>query len=295
SFIAGQLVRDAQVHADGSRDLYLSNIQNQSYTSEHDVYNTAGIITATTRTHADGSLAYAYNLATDGTKTSDYYDASGNLTSDTVVHADGSSDTQSFIAGQLVRDAQVHADGSRDVYLSNIQNQNYTSEHDFINTAGILTATTRTHADGSLAYAYNLAADGTKTSDYYDASGNLTSDTVVHADGSRDVYLSNIQNQSYTSEHDVYNTAGIITATTRTHADGSLAYAYSLAADGTKTSDSYDASGNLTTESVVHADGSSDLYLSNIQNQSYTSEHDVYNTAGIITATTRTHADGSLA
>src|SRR6185437_16076153 len=160
TFTAGVLTRDAQVHADGSRDIYVSNVQDQSYTSEHDVYNTAGGLTAIVKTHADGSLAYSYSVGADGTKTSDYYDASGNLTSVAVAHTDGSSDTQSFTAGVLTRDAQVHADGSRDIYVSNVQNQSYTSEHDVYNTAGGLTAIVKTHADGSFAYSYSVGADG---------------------------------------------------------------------------------------------------------------------------------------
>ena len=319
-YTAGVLTSDTVVHADKSKDVYRSGITNQVYVAEHDVYNTAGTLTGVTRTHADGTLAYTYSLATDGTKTTDQYSNSAVLTSDAVVHTDGSSDTKTYTAGVLTLDTVVHADKSKDVYRSAIDNQIYVAEHDVYNTAGTLTAITRTRADGTLAYTYSLATNGTNTTDQdtkvYTGSV-LTSETVVHADKSKDVYRSAINNQTYVAEHDVYNTTGTLTGVTRTHTDGTLAYTYSLATDGTKTTDQYSSTGVLTSDAVVQTDGSSDtkvytagvltsdtvvhadkskdVYRSGITNQVYVAEHDVYNTAGTLTGVTRTHADGTLA
>src|SRR6185312_12923774 len=315
SFTAGVLTRDTQAHVDGSRDIYIYNVQNPTYSNEHDIYSAANILTSSVRTHTDGSLAYTYNVAADGTRTTDWYDASGNMTSNSVVYAGGGSDIQSFTAGVLTRDAQTHVDGSRDVYIYNIQSTSYTGEHDVYSAANVLMSSVRTHTDGSLAYTYNLASDGTKTTDWYDTSGNMTSNSVVyangssdaqgftagvltrdtqtHVDGSRDIFIYNIQNQTYTSEHDVYSAANVLTSSVRTHADGSLAYTYSLAADGTKTTDWYDASGNLTSETALHADGSKDVYGSNIVGQPYVANHYSYDSSGKLTFVDQTKADGS--
>jgi len=336
----GVLTSETVVHADKSKDIYLSNITGKTYVAEHDVYNAAGVLTTATRAHADGTLDYTYVLSADGTKTKLQYDLTGSLLkSRSIVNPDGSTDTLVYANGVLTSETVVHADKSKDIYYSNVIGRTYVAEHDVYNAAGVLTTATRTHADGTLDYTYVLGADGTKTTLQYDATGGIlksrlvispdgtsdsftytngvqTNETVVHADKSKDVYLSNIAGKSYVAEHDVYNTTGVLTAATRTHANGTVDYTYVLGADGTKTTLQYDATGSLlksrsivysdgssdastytngvlTNETVVHSDKSKDVYLSNIVGKSYVAEHDVYNTAGVLTAATRTRADGS--
>jgi YD repeat-containing protein len=156
-FAGGELTQDKQVHADGSKDVYTYDILNRTYTNEHDVYSTTGVLTETLRTHADNSLAYTFSLAADGTKTTDQYDASGNLTSDAVVHTDGSSETMLFVSGELTQDKQVHADGSRDVYDLNISGKSYVANHYAYGTNGKLAFTDLTNTDGSHTITANAA------------------------------------------------------------------------------------------------------------------------------------------
>ncbi len=220
--------------------------------------------------YIDAPQVYA-STGTTGATTSQTYVA-GVLASEIATFAAGSSslsETKSYTKGVLTRDTIVHADGSKDVFIYNVENQSYVSEHDSYNAAGILTSTVRTHTDDTLAFSYTIAPNGTKTTDFYDASGNLTSDSIVRADSF--------------SETKTY-AAGVITGDTIRYAPG-----------GTDISDAkvYTA-GILTSDTVVHADKSRDLYLSNIQNKTYVAEHDSYNAAGILTSTVRAHTDGSL-
>ncbi|MHB0790078.1 hypothetical protein [Bradyrhizobium sp. 5.13L] len=249
-------------------DVYQSNIAGKTYAAEHDVYNTAGVLTDVVRTHTDGSVDYTYSLVADGTKTTDQYDASSNLKTQSVVHADGSSETANYTNGSLTSDVIKYAAGAPDISDS----RSYTA-------------------------------------------GLLTSETVVHGDHSKDVYLSNVTGRTWVSEHDAYNAAGTLDLVFRFHADGTEDYDYSLARDGTKTTNQYDATGVLTAHSAVHTDGSSDtfsyvagiltretvvhadhskdVYQSNIAGKTYTAEHDTYNAAGTLVSIDRAQTDGS--
>jgi hypothetical protein len=277
---SGVLTNDTIVHADGSQDLYLSGIVGRSYVAEHDTYSSTGILTAQTRLHADNSLAYNYALASDGTKTADTYDASGVLMSHAVTYVDGSSETKTYAGSVLTGDTVRYASGAYD-------SKTYTGT--------ILTGEAVKYAPGS--------ADLSDTK-VFNTGGILTSDTVVHANGSKDLYLSAIPNQSYVSEHDTYSSSGTMTAQTRLHRDGSLASTYTLASDGTKTTDTYDASSVLKSHLVALADGSSDskTYTGTVltgESVKYAagaadlSDTKVFSTTGALTNETIVHADHS--
>ncbi|KQT72488.1 hypothetical protein ASG51_22965 [Methylobacterium sp. Leaf465] len=293
---AGVLTSETQLHADKSKDVYLSNLTGRSYVAEHDSYDTAGLLVEATRTHADGSLDYHYVLASDGTKTVDQFDAEGTLTLHKILGTDGSSTAQAYTGGLLTREivtyapggtevsntkvfdaagvltseTQLHADKSKDVYLSNLTGRSYVAEHDSYDTAGLLVEATRTHADGSLDYHYVLASDGTKTIDQFDANGKLTLHKELSTDGSSKA-------QAYVG--------GLLAREVVTYAPG-----------GTEVSNTkvFNAAGVLTSETQLHADKSKDVYLSNLTGRSYVAEHDSYDTAGLLVEATRTHADGSL-
>jgi hypothetical protein len=293
-YSAGLLSRETIVHRDGSKDVVIWNIENKTYTTEHDTFDATGTLSNVVRTHADNSLDYTYSLSPDGTETTDQYDSSGSLKSHSVVHVDGSSDTKaytggvlttqtirfasgsadlsdtrSFTNGVLTRETVAHANGSKDVYIYGIQNQSYVSEQDIYNASGVIVAKVLTSQDGttitknysgsSLTSEITKYAAGPDVSDtkVY-TSGKISSQTVLHSDGTKDVYLSGILNKTYVAEHDTYNKGGALSSIIRTHADNSLDYTYSLSPDGTKTTDQYDSSGLLKSHSVVHADGSSD-------------------------------------
>ncbi|QPF87138.1 RHS repeat protein [Bradyrhizobium genosp. L] len=313
---AGVKLVETDYHADKSKDVYTSNITGQSYTTEHDIYDSTGFLTTIARRHADGSLAFKMVQTTGGTKTTDWYDAKGTLTSEVVQMANGYNSTTVYTGG-VETAAYIHnADGSQDNYAYNVTGQSYTTLHQHVDASGKVTAVTRRHADGSLDYTQVINPDGSSVVTNYNATGVEMAETDYHADGSKDVYTYNITGQSYTSEHDVYDTTGFLTTLARRHADGSLAFKLVQTTSGTKTTDWYDATGNLTSEVVqmangynsttvytngvktaayIHnADGSQDNYSYNITGQSYTTQHQHLDASGKVTAVTRTHADGTL-
>lgn len=294
TYTMGVLTNQTIVHADKSKDVYLSNITGKTYVSEHDIYGSAGILSYALRSHVDGSIDYAYVLSQGGTKTTDQYDANSVLKTHSAVYADGSSDvvnysngvitgetikyaagatdvsdTKAYTAGLLITETFVHGDKSKDVYLSNLTGRSYVAEHDIYNSAGMLTNAVRTHADGSVDYTYSLAGDGTKVTDQYDAAHQLQAHTVKNADGSS--YTANYKNGVMLSE----------------------VVKYAPSSSEISDSKSYTA-GTLTSETIVHADKSQDVYLSHISGATYVAEHDTYNSAGVLTNAVRTHADGSL-
>jgi hypothetical protein len=290
----GLLTRETVLHRDGTKDIFLFDIQHQKFANEHDSYDAAGKLSNVVRTHADGSLDYTYTVAPDGAKTTDQYDASGSLKSHSVVHADGSSETRAYAGGSLVtetvkfasgsadlsdvksftngvltRETIAHANGSKDVYIYGIHDQDYVSEHDIYNVSGFITqkilsssdgtTTTKSYSGNSLISEITTYAAGPDVTEIklYNA-GKMSSDTVLHSDGTKDVVLSGILNKTYVYEHDSYDAAGKLSNVVRTRADNSLDYTHNVASDGTRTTDQYDASGSLKSHSVVHADGSSD-------------------------------------
>jgi len=319
TYTGGVVTRETITHADNSKDVYIYNVQNQGYTTEHDSFDATGALTTTIRTHADGTFAYFYNVSADGTKTTDQYNAAGLIVSETILHVDGSSDAKTYTNGVIASETVKNATTSS---VSSIIS-NYTSE---------------ALANQTIKYAAGTG-EAFETKTY--TNGVLTKDDIVHANNSEDVFYYGVQGKDYVAGHDSYDTSRVLTSSVHTHTDGTLAYAYTLASDGTKTTDLYDAVGNLisdnvvqtngysetktyangvitadvikyaagaadisdakiytagalTSDTTVHADKSKDVYLSSVQGKTYVAEHDVYNTAGVLTSTARTHTDGSL-
>ncbi|MCA6125519.1 RHS repeat protein [Bradyrhizobium sp. WSM 1704] len=204
---AGVKTTETDYHADGSRDVYLSNIAGQTYANEHDSYDTTGFLTSIVRTHADDSLAFKLVQTPDGTKTTDWYDTSGVITSEVVQKADGYNSTTSYTNG-IATAAYIHnADGSQDNYRYNITGQTYTTQHQHLDAAGNLTEIDRTHADGTLDYQQVINSDGSKLTDYYDSVGNKTQEVANNADGTRDVFLFNFNGQQGLTQHENYNSS----------------------------------------------------------------------------------------
>ena len=339
-YTAGVLSRGTVLHTDGSKDVVIYGINGQSYANEHDVYNAAGVLSSFVRTHADNSLASAFTTAAEGTTTTDQYDNGGALTKHTVTYANGTtditdyangvpskevvkfasgsgdiSDTRLFTAGVLSLDTVVHANGSRDVYSYGIQNQDYVSEHDGYNSAGVLTTQIRTLSDGTTdektysgkvltGEVVGYAAGGADTSDTkVFTAGVLSRETVLHTDASKDIYIYNVKGQTYITEHDTYNAAGALTAAVRTRADNSLVYTFNVTPDGSTIKDQYDTSATLIYHSVLRPAGSADTqtYANGILTSDVLkfapgsadqSDSKIY-TAGILTRETIVHTNGS--
>ncbi|MBR0868774.1 RHS repeat protein [Bradyrhizobium tropiciagri] len=202
---AGVKTTETDYHADGSRDVYLSNITGQTYANEHDSYDTSGFLTSIVRTHADDSLAFKLVQTADGHKTTDWYDNSGVITSEVVQKADGYNSTTSYTNGVATAAFIHNADGSQDNYRYHITGQTYTTQHQHLDAAGNLTEIDRTHADGTLDYQQVVHSDGSKLTDYYDSVGTKTQEVANNADGTRDVFLFNFNGQHGLTQHENYS------------------------------------------------------------------------------------------
>ncbi|MFG5117285.1 Ig-like domain-containing protein [Methylorubrum sp. POS3] len=301
----GILVSETQVHADKSRDVYLTNVTGKSYVAEHDTFNGRGVNTDIVRSHADGSLDYSYHLDTKtGVKTVDIFDAAGCLKTALVTRADGTTDLKTFAGdgrtlvseairfaqgpgqtelsdtfqysnGILVSETQVHADKSKDVYLTNVTGKSYVAEHDTIDSRGVTTDIVRTHADKSLDYTYHLdTTTDVKTTDTYDAAGRLKTDLVTRADGTTDLKTYAGDGRTLVSE----------------------AIKFAQGPGQTELSDTFQYSnGTLVKETQVHADKSKDVFDFNVTGKNYVADHYFYTADGKLATTDLTYADGSHA
>ncbi|MBR0851324.1 hypothetical protein JQ543_26505 [Bradyrhizobium diazoefficiens] len=216
---SGVKTSESIVHTDGSNEYYNFNITGQAYTTEHSVYNAAGLMTMFERFRADGSELMKVTKTADGTSTTDQYDTSGNVTSETVSRADGSSSVATFKAGVLAQKVVTGADHSQDVYSYGITGQTYVNQVQHVDASGKVTSIVRTHADDTFDFKKTFAADGSSASHYFDAQGNATSDVLVGTDGARDVYTFNFGAKG-TTQHVSYNTAGSVLKADVAAADG---------------------------------------------------------------------------
>jgi hypothetical protein len=266
-------------HADGSRDVYTTDITGQSYTSEHDVINASGATSLIDRFFAGGTLAFSQELNSDGSVVQAQYDAGGHLTRFAIDYANGTFDQLTFDAsGNETGETIRHADHSRDIYSYEISDQAYASQHVVTDASGHSTLIDQYRADGSLLLQQAVDAHGVKTIDQYDDSGHLTNQMVVqtdgsyvqstyaadgsvssetqrHADGSRDIYTYNVVGQAYSSQHVIDDPSGHSTLIDQYRADGSLLLQQTLDASGTKTLDQYDDSGHLVEQTISQPNG----------------------------------------
>jgi hypothetical protein len=227
---AGALPRDPVVHSNHSQDV--DGVQNQSDVAGHDASSSPRILTSATRTHADGSLAYTYNLAADGTKTTDQHDAAGVLQSDSVARADGSSQTKTFVngtltndvvkyaagsadlteskvftAGVLTNDTVVHADKSKDIYDTNVVGKSHVADHFHFDASGSPNLWDLTNADGS--HSVRVSASGASPTSTARVVDNFT---VADSGGANFVFKPNFGNDTITGFH-AGNAAGHDTIT----------------------------------------------------------------------------------
>lgn len=207
---AGVKTTETDTHADSSKDVFLYNVVGQTYTTEHDSYDSTGFLTNIARTHADGSLAFTLAQTPNGTSTSDWYNGSGTLTSEGVQKADGYSSTTVYTNGVKSASYITNADHTSDYLSYNISGQSYTTQHQHLDASGNIVSIARTHADGSLDYTQVVNGDGSKLTDIYDGSGTKTQEVANNTDGSKDVFLFNFNGQQGMTQHEHYNAANAL-------------------------------------------------------------------------------------
>jgi hypothetical protein len=246
---------ETDYHADGSKDVFQFNVVGQTYTTEHDTYDTTGFLTHIVRTHADNSLAFTLVQSADGTKTSDWYDANGVITSEVTSKSDGYNSTTVYTGGVKTAAYIKNADGTSDNWNYNVTGQSYTTQHQHLDASGKLIELTRTHADGTLDYNQVIHADGSKLTDIYDSAGNKTQETANNADGSKDVFLFNFSGQTGTTQHENYNSANALQYFDQTKTDGThnvTAVASGVTIQGGAGNDVFSAAPNSTTIAYDH-------------------------------------------
>ena len=254
---AGVKKLQTDYHADGSKDVYQFNIVGQTYTNEHDSYDSTGFLTNIVRTHADNSLAFTLVQSADGTKTSDWYDAKGVITSEVTTKSDGYSSTTVYTAGVKTAAYIKNADGTSDNWNYNVTGQSYTTQHQHLDASGKLVELTRTHADGTLDYTQVIHDDGSKLTDIYNSAGVKTQEIANNADGSKDVFLFNFNGQSGTTQHENYNSAKALQFFDQTKTDGThnvTAVAAGVTIQGGAGNDVFSAAPNSTTIAYDHGE-----------------------------------------
>lgn len=252
---AGVKKLQTDYHADGSKDVFQFNIVGQTYTNEHDSYDSTGFLTNIVRTHADNSLAFTLVQSADGTKTSDWYDAKGVITSEVTTKIDGYSSTTVYSAGVKTAAYIKNADGTSDNWNYNVTGQSYTTQHQHLDASGKLVELTRTHADGTLDYTQVIHDDGSKLTDIYNSAGVKTQEIANNADGSKDVFLFNFNGQTGTTQHENYNSANTLQFFDQTKTDGThniTAVAAGVTIQGGAGNDVFSAAPNSTTIAYDH-------------------------------------------
>jgi hypothetical protein len=266
----------------------------------------------TTSNYNGSVLSSVYIANSNGSKEAKIYDSAGRLTSDQIQNNDGSSSNTLYSAGVKTKLYVTNTDGSHDNTYYNITGQSYTTQKQHYDTKGVLTAETRWHADGTLAYTKAISSDGSsKVTTLYDATGHKTLVTSWNATATTtDKYDSSgnlVQEVVQTATGNV---------TTSNYTGAVLSSVYIVNADGSKEAKGYDSAGRLSSDLVQNRDGSSSntlfsagvmtkMYVTNaegsqdnsyynIAGQNYTSRTLHYD-KGVMTAETRWHADNSLA
>ena len=246
---------ETDYHADGSKDVFQFNVVGQTYTNEHDSYDSTGFLTHIVRTHADNSLAFTLEQSADGTKTSDWYDANGVITSEVTTKSDGYSSTTVYTSGVKTAAYIKNANGTSDNWNYNVTGQSYTTQHQHLDAAGKLVELTRTHADGTLDYTQVIHDDGSKLTDIYNSAGTKTQEIANNADGSKDVFLFNFNGQTGTTQHENYNSASALQFFDQTKTDGThnvTAVASGVTIQGGAGNDVFSAAPNSTTVAYDH-------------------------------------------
>jgi len=246
---------ETDYHADGSKDVFQFNVAGQTYTNEHDSYDSTGFLTDIVRTHADNSLAFTLKQSADGTKTSDWYDAHGIITSEVTTKSDGYSSTTVYSGGVKSAAYIKNADGTSDNWNYNITGQSYTTQHQHLDASGKMVELTRTHADGTLDYTQIIHDDGSKLTDIYNSAGTKTQEIANNTDGSKDVFLFNFNGQTGTTQHENYNSASALQFFDQSKADGThnvTAVAGGVTIQGGAGNDVFSAAPNSTTVAYDH-------------------------------------------
>ncbi|MDF9789588.1 hypothetical protein M2440_000289 [Methylorubrum extorquens] len=215
SYTNGKLVREVETHADGTKDIYLSNVTGQAYVSAHEKYAADNTLLSIERSAANGASTYKYEFDTDsGSKTTEIFAPNGTLSNRSISSNDGTltqqkyvndviqsehktyaagspivADLKTFTNGILTQETFRNADASSDTFLYNVTGRAYTQQHTAFDTSGKVKFIDQTLKDGShLQTGYQLDQMFVSTEKVADTFKSLGSDTFTfHGDFGKDV------------------------------------------------------------------------------------------------------------
>lgn len=231
------------------KDVLQYGITGKSYVSSDTTYDASGKIIEVTRTRADGSRDFHQYAGANGSTISETYDVNGAVSVRSVTHA-------SVAVGSI----------QQEVYSYNLTGSSATSRYQAMDSTGKLLAEQRFYTNGTLAYDWRLAADGSTVSHTYASDGVETSVVATQASG--------------TSINETFSAAGALVSVATGFANKSSEV------------DSY-ANGQVATKQLFHAAG--DGIYKEVWTYSVTgSSYQVYNAAKQVVTTENYHANGTL-
>lgn len=262
-------------------------------------------------------IVSTYTLtAADGSKVTDTYDAAGKRVSEVQVDTKNVWTTLQYDAsGDVSRKFVQRPDGSSESYAYKLTGLAYVTEHQVVNTKGVVTLVERLRADGTPVTTAQTFADGGKISSTYGANGQLLTKVTNAADGTRTSLTYDATTSKLASS--VVQTAAGAT-TTITYVAGVMSDRTLVRADGSRTSETFDATGLKTRQVdvdtaktyttqvfdattgkpqrtyVQYTDGRSIVTSYNVTGKSYVTEVQTTDKAGKVVSVVRRHADGTL-
>lgn len=175
AFKNGLVVNETHIHADGTKDVYLSHIVGKSYDSEHDAYDASGMLVAMERDRADGTHDTVVKFdSVSGDRTTDTFTSTGAQATRTIQKASGdviqqtyandalkseyfiytpngniAAELKTYDNNMLMQDTIRYADQTRDIFTFNVTGQSFVTKHQAFDSAGNVEFTDLTLKDGS--------------------------------------------------------------------------------------------------------------------------------------------------
>lgn len=260
-----RFVEQDTLYANGSKDVFISDIVGQSYYATRSSYRADGSLSAEIFYNSDWSTRQVtYGITNKPyVATSTIYDYAGNVISITLLNADASV----YETGTPV--SSSGANGAVTI--------------DYFDAAGALASVETSYSNGTLSVTdYSITGQPyASTVSIYDANGNRTAETLVNADGS-----------TYASTRCIYDAGGNLLSEAFFNGDGSVNHVVGLS-NGSTTTDYYAADGTLDHKSITSADGTSSLTQYGIAGELYSSTKRDYDAGGVLTQLTLFNSDGS--
>lgn len=218
-----EIISKSMLQADGARDYYRYKIENKTYVTEHQSYDTTGRLDLLERFHANGTYDFRDVRNADGSRLYETYNSTGQKTSAMLTEADGGTTERKYAAGVILSEVVREADG--DVltinYSAGVQTRLTVVSHEGWRELTNYNATT-----GKIINDLRTEVDGARVYSAYDAFGKLASVTSTAADGSKS-HMAYLQDGTGDVRTDFSNALGQSLTRQLAHSNGTYdVYAY---------------------------------------------------------------------